>query len=128
MPQQRGISLTTGTAFVVLIALNCGLALNSLLQLQALRAQMTTVVEAHNRKIDLITQTQVASHKRTDSLFRMALGDDPFERDAHFIEFNRAGFLVGSGRNALRQMGFTAAEQRSFDDQTRLVNNIESIQ
>jgi len=128
MQQQRGISLTTGTAFVVLIALICGLALNSLLQLQALRAQMTTVVETHNRKIDLITQTQVASHKRTDSLFRMALDVDPFERDAHFMEFTRAGFLVASGRNALRQMGFTAAEQRSFDDQTRLVNDIESIQ
>ena len=128
MPLQRGISLTTGTAFVVLIALICGLALNSLLQLQALCTQMTTVVETQNRKIDLITQTQVAAHMRTDSLFRMVLDVDPFERDAHFIEFNRAGFLVGSGRNALRQMGFTAAEQRSFDDQTRLVNTIESVQ
>ena len=67
------------------------------------------MVEHHNRKIDLITQTQVASHIRTDSLFRMALADDPFERDAHFLEFNRAGFLVGSGRNALRQMGFSTA-------------------
>jgi len=128
MPQQRGISLTVSTAFVVLIALICGLALNSLLQLQALCAQMTTVVETHNRKIDLITQTQVAAHMRTDSLFRMALTDDPFERDARFIEFNRAGFLVGSGRNALRQMGFSAAEQRSFDAQTRLISDIESVQ
>jgi len=128
MPLQRGFSLTTGTAFIVLIALICGLALNSLLQLQALGTQMRTVVELHNRKIDLITQTQVASHKRTDSLFRMALADDPFERDARFMEFNRAGFLVVSGRNALRQMGFTPDEQRSFDAQTRLVNNIQSVQ
>lgn len=115
-------------AFVVLIALICGLALNSLLQLRALCSQMTTVVETHNRKIDLITQTQVASHLRTDSLFRMVLAVDPFERDAYFQEFNRAGFLVGSGRNALRQMGFTPDEQRSFDAQTRLVNEIEVIQ
>lgn len=128
MPLQRGISLTTSMAFVVLIALICGLALNSLLQLQALCTQMTTVVETHNRKIDLITQTQVASHLRTDRLFRMVLSSDPFERDAYFMEFNRAGFLVGSGRNALRQMGFTPDEQRSFDAQTRLVNEIEAIQ
>lgn len=128
MPPQRGFSLTTGTAFIVLIALICGLALNSLLQLQALGTQMRTVVEFHNRKIDLITQTQVAAHLRTDSLFRMALADDPFERDAYFQEFNRAGFLVGSGRNALRQMGFTAAEQHNFDSQTRLIRDIESIQ
>lgn len=128
MSLQRGFSLTTGTAFVVLIALICGLALNGLLQLQALGSQMRTVVEFHNRKIDLITQTQVAAHIRTDSLFRMALADDPFERDTHFMEFNRAGFLVGSGRNALRQMGFSAAEQRSFDAQSRQIGDIESVQ
>jgi len=128
MPPQRGLSLTTGTAFVVLIALICGLAVNSLLQLQALGTQMHLVVEHHNRKIDLITQTQVASHIRTDSLFRMALADDPFERDARFMEFNHAGFLVSSGREALRELGFTATEQRSFDAQTRLINDIQMAQ
>jgi Four helix bundle sensory module for signal transduction len=128
MPGRRGYSLTTGAAFVALIALIFGLALNGLLQLQTLGDQMQMVVEQHNRKIDLITQTQVASHTRTDSLFRMALAEDPFERDAHFLEFNRAGFLVGSGRNALRRMGFSTAEQRSFDAQTQLVNDIEAVQ
>ena len=128
MPRQRRFPLTTGTAFVALIALICGLVINSLLQLQALGTQINTVVAHHNRKIDLITQTQVAAHIRTDSLLRMVLSDDPFERDAHFMAFNHAGFLVMSGRNALRQMGFTPAEQRSFDAQTRLVNHIQSIQ
>ena len=124
----RGISLITGTAFIALIALICGLAGNGLLQLQTLGTQIRTVVEQHNRKIDLITQTQVASHTRTDSLFRMALADDPFERDKFFMEFNRAGFLVGGGRNALRQMGFTPGEQLSFDAQTRLIDDIQTVQ
>jgi len=128
MPRQRRFPLTTGTAFIALIALICGLVLNSLLQLQALGTQIHTVVEHHNRKIDLITQTQVASHVRTDSLLRMALADDPFERDAHFMAFNHAGFLVMSGRNALREMGFSPAEQRSFDSQTRLIRSIQSVQ
>ena len=128
MPRQRGFPLTAGVAFVALIALICGLALNGLLQLQTLGEQMHLVVEHHNRKIELITQTEVAAHIRTDSLFRMALADDPFERDAHFLEFIRAGFLVGSGRNALRQQEFTTAEQRSFDAQTQLVNDIEQVQ
>lgn len=124
----RGISLIAGAAFVALIALICGLAINGLLQLQTLGTQIRTVVELHNRKIDLITQTQVAAHLRTDSLFRMALADDPFERDELFMEFNRAGFLVGSGRNALRQMGFTPEEERVFDAQSRLISRIESTQ
>jgi diguanylate cyclase (GGDEF)-like protein len=125
---QRGFPLVTGMAFIALIALICGLTANGLLQLQTLGTQIRTVVENHNHKIDLITQTQVAAHIRTDSLFRMVLAEDPFERDAHFMEFNRAGFLVGSGRNALRQLGFNPAEQRSFDAQTRLVYDIEQVQ
>jgi diguanylate cyclase (GGDEF)-like protein len=128
MPGQRGFPLTTGAAFIALIALICGLALNGLLQLQTLGEQMRLVVEQHNRKIDIINQTQVAARIRTDSLFRMALADDPFERDSQFLEFNRAGFLVGSGRSALRRMGFNTAEQRIFDAQTRLVNDIEALQ
>lgn len=128
MPRLRGLSLTTGAAFVALIALICGLAINGLLQLQTLGAQINTVVEKHNRKIDLITQIQVAAHIRTDSLFRMALVDDPFERDALFMEYNRAGFLVGSGRNAILQMGLTAEEKHRFDAQSRLITNIEPIQ
>jgi diguanylate cyclase (GGDEF)-like protein len=124
----RGISLITGTAFVALIALICGLVGNDLLQLHALGAQLRTVVEFHNRKIDLITQTQVAAHIRTDSLFRMALADDPFERDNFFMAFNRAGFQVGSGRRALREMGFTPEEQKIFDAQTHLIDDIQSVQ
>lgn len=124
----RGLALNTRLAFATLIALICGLLLNSLYQLDELGAQIDVVVEHHNRKIDFITQTQVAAHLRTNSLFRMALTDDPFERDVYFMEFNRAGFLVGSGRNALRSLGFTETEQRQFDEQTRLVTQIQRVQ
>lgn len=127
-PMQREFFLTTGAAFFGLIALICGLLLNSLLQLHAMGTQLSVVIEHHNRKIDLITQIQVAAHIRTDNLFRMALADDAFERDVYFMEFNRAGFLVGSGRSALREIGLSASEQRNFDDQTRLVNGIQAVQ
>lgn len=125
---QRGFSLITGIAFVALIALICGLTVNGLLQLQALGTQLHTVIAHHNRKIDLITQTQVAAHVRTDSLYHMALSDDPFERDVHFMRFNRAGFEVGSGRTALRQLGLGPQERQAFDAQTRLVNDIAATQ
>jgi diguanylate cyclase (GGDEF)-like protein len=128
MSQQHGFLLTTGTAFVALIVLICGLTLNSLLQLETLGTQIRTMAEHHNRKIDLITRTQVASHDRTSRLLRMALTDDAFERDAHFMAFNRAGFLVGSGRKALREMSLSPEEQRRFDAQTRLVNTIQATQ
>lgn len=125
---QRGFSPLIGTAFIALIALICGLLFNSLFQLKALGRQLNIVVELHNRKIDLITQTQVAAHIRTDSLFRMVLADDPFERDAHFLQFNHAGFLVMQGRNSLRELGLTATEQRNFDAQTQLIMRIRTVQ
>lgn len=124
----RGLALYTGIAFATLIILICGLLFNSLYQLHELGTQIEVVVARHNQKIDFITQTQVAAHLRTDSLFRMALTEDPFERDVYFMEFNRAGFLVGSGRNALRSLGLTLAEQHGFDEQTRLVTEIQSVQ
>ncbi len=128
MPRNRAFALSTGTAFVALIVLIFAQALNSLWQLHTLGEQIRTVVEHHNRKIDVITQTQVAAHIRTDSLFRMTLADEPFERDTHFMQFNRAGFLVGSGRKALRDMGLSPAERQAFDAQTRLVNTIQATQ
>ena len=124
----RGFSPLIGTAFVALIALIFGLLFNSLFQLEALGQQLDIVVEHHNRKINLITQTQVAAHIRTDNLFRMVLADDPFERDAYYLQFNRAGFLVMQGRNALREMGFTPSEERNFDAQTQLIRQIQGVQ
>lgn len=128
MASPRLPRVSTGAAFAALIALIGGLTLNGLWQLRTLGDHMRTVVEHHNRKIDLITQTQVAAHVRTDSLFHMALEPDPFERDAHFLAFNRAGFQVGSGRKALRELGFSQGGQSYFDAQTRLVERIQAEQ
>lgn len=128
MPQVRGIPLIIGVSFIFLIALICGLSVNGVLQLRAIDRQFGAVIDDHNKKINLITETQIAAHRRTDSLFRMALADDPFERDEFFMDYNRAGFLVGSGRNALRQLGFSPEEQLVFDEQSRLITRIEAVQ
>jgi len=128
MKPPRALPLTTGTAFAVLVVLIFAQALNSFFQLHTLGEEVRTMIEQHNRKIDLITQTQVAAHIRTDSLVNIMLAADAFERDDHFMAFNRAGFLVGSGRKALADMGLSPAEQRDFDAQTQLVNRIQTIQ
>ena len=125
---RRALVFVTAMAFIVQVCLIAALAVNSIVQLQRIDNQMRNVIDLDNRKIDLITQTQVAAHLRTDSLFRMVLASDPFERDVYFLEFNRAGFLVGKGRNELRQLGFSPQEKRNFDSQTRLATDIQSVQ
>lgn len=124
----RVFLLLTGAAFAALTVLIAALAVNSIYQLQRLQKQMDDVVLLHNRKIDIVTNTQIASHSRADRLLRMAIEKDPFARDQLFLEFNRAGFQVGSGRQQLRQLGLTAHEQEIFDAQGTLIERIVPMQ
>ena len=102
------------------------LAINSIVQLNHYR-ELNDNVLMQNRKVGIVTKIQVASHMRTDSLLRMALTQDPFERDKIYIEFNRAAFLVGSARNDLQKM-LTSPEKTAFNRQTELVTRIQGMQ
>jgi diguanylate cyclase (GGDEF)-like protein len=125
---KRVFLLLTGGAFLVLTLLVAALAANGLYQLEHLQRQMGTIVEQHNRKIEVVTNIQVAAHARADRLLRMAIERDPFSRDQLYLEFNRAGFLVGSGRQQLQQLGLTPEEQQLFDEQGELIRRIEPMQ
>lgn len=123
---RRNFLIMSGAAFLALVILIGVLAVNSLVQLDN-NHKLNTNVLLQNRKVDLVTQIQVASHLRTDSLLRMALTQDPFERDAIYIEFNRAAYLVGNARNALQKM-LSPAEHIAFDGQTYFVTRLETLQ
>jgi len=123
---RRTFLIVTGAAFLALVILIVVLAINSIVQLNQHR-ELNNNVLMQNRKVGIVTQIQVASHMRTDSLMRMALAPDPFERDAIYLEFNRAAFLVGSARNNLQKM-LTPGEQIAFDRQTELVTRIQALQ
>lgn len=123
---RRTFLIVTGGAFLALVILIAVLAVNSIIQLNHHR-KLNADVLIQNRKVGIVTQIQVASHMRTDSLLRMALTQDPFDRDQIFLEFNRAAFLVGSARNELQQM-LTSRERPEFDRETALVNRIQMVQ
>ena len=115
-------------AFAVLTVLIAAQTVHSIYQLLETQARIKTIVALHNKKIDTITRTQVAAHMRTDRLFYMFLETDPFRRDELYLDFNRAGFQVGSGRAELRKLGLNATEQKIFDAQTDVILKIESFQ
>lgn len=125
---KRIFFLIAAGAFLVLIILIVALTTHGIYQLSRIQDEMNRVVETNGRKIDIITRTQVAAHERTDRLLRMAIEQDPFVRDALFLDFNRAGFMVGSGRRALLQLGFTPQEKARFDEQAGLIRKIEAVQ
>ena len=122
----RTFLVLTGAAFMALVTLIVVLAINSMVQLNNNRQLNANVLE-QNHKVDLVTQIQVASHLRTDSLLRMALAQDAFQRDEIYLEFHRATYLVGNARSELQQM-LSPAEQVSFDRQTQLVTRIQAMQ
>ncbi len=125
---KRVFLLLTGGAFLALILLIAALAANGIYQLASVQKQMDLVVELHNRKIETVTNIQIQSHARADRLLRMVIESDPFSRDQLYLEFIRAGFLVGSGRQELRQLGLTPEEQALFDEQSQLVRVVEPLQ
>lgn len=123
---QRNFLIVAGGAFITLLILIIVLAVSSILQLNDHR-KLNADVLIQNRKVGFVTQIQVASHMRTDSLLRMALTKDPFIRDEIFVEFNRTGVLVGIARKDLQKM-LTLEERPAFDRETSLVNQIHVVQ
>lgn len=125
---KRVFILLTGGAFLALILLIAGQASHAIYQLENLQKRMDEVVELHNRKIEAVTAVQVNALARADRLLRMAIERDPFSRDQLFLEFNRAGFLVGSERQRLLDLGLTAKEQKLFGQQGELIEKIMPMQ
>ncbi len=125
---RRLFFLIAGGAFLALTLLIVVLTANAIYQLGLVEARMSHIVALNGRKIDILTRTQIAAHERTDRLLRMAIEEDPFARDALFLEFNRAGYRVGSGRRALLQLGFTRSERIKFEEQSAHIRKIELTQ
>lgn len=125
---KRIFILLTGGAFLALTLLIAALAANSIYQLEQFQERMDRLVELQNRKIEAVTAIQVDALARADRLLRMAIERDPFSRDQLFLDFNRAGFLVGSDRQHLRDLGLTPEEQKLYDQQSELIEKIIPMQ
>ncbi len=120
--------LTTGFGSGVLLLLMAALIAFALFQLRAMQASLDTVVSEQNRKTNIVTDMQVAGYHRSDSLYSMLLQRDPFERDALYMEYNRAGFAVGSARVAFRELSLNSEERAVYDRQTDLIEEVVQVQ
>ena len=126
MTMRRTFLFVVGGAFLALVALIAVLAVNSLMQLNHQR-KLNADVLVQNRKLETVTQIQVAAHKRTDSLLRMALTQDPFDRDHIYLEFNQASLQLRSARIDLQSL-LAAPERAAFNNLTLTIANIERVQ
>lgn len=125
---KRVFLLLTGGAFLVLILVIAALAVNSIHQLARSQEQVASILEPYSARLVTVSELQVAAYTRGDRLLRMAMEEDPFARDQLFLEFNRAGFLVGSGRQKLLKLGLGVKERKLFDEQSALIDRIVPMQ
>lgn len=122
---RRTFLFVVGGAFLALVSLIALLAVSSLIQLNHQR-KLNADVLVQNQKLERMTQIQVAAHKRTDSLLRMALTQDTFDRDEIFREFNHAAILLGNALRDLQKM-LAPSERAAYDNLTKTVHNIQRV-
>ncbi len=121
----RQASLAAFAGFVVILLTTIVLAV---VQLRTVYGEMERVVEYHNLKTSIATEMQVAGLVRTESLYRMLILDDPFERDAMYMRYNGTTFRIGKARQRLRELPLDAEERRLFDEQGALIVRVVEVQ
>lgn len=121
----RQTHLAAFAGFVVILLAILALAA---VQLRTIYGEMEQVVAHHNLKVELATEMQVAGLVRTESLYRMLILDDPFERDAMFLRYNGAAFRIGKARQRLQEFPMDADERRLYQEQGNVIKRVVEAQ
>jgi diguanylate cyclase (GGDEF)-like protein len=104
------IRLIVLLGFVAVLALMFSLAFLSLLQLQTINDSMENLVEVTNRKMAAANDMRDAIRMRSNSLQRMHLLEDLFERDAELQHFSGYAGKYQSAREQLEKLGMDGRE------------------
>lgn len=121
----RRTNQTAFAGFVVILLATLALAA---VQLRTVYGEMDQIVTHHNLKVELATEMQVAGLVRTESLYRMLILDDPFERDAMYLRYNGAAFRIGKARQRLQEFPMDAGEQRLYAEQGAVIARVVEAQ
>lgn len=116
-------SLRTATAVAYLVAFSL-LALTvgfGIWKVQSAHHYLEQVMARHNQKVRLITETQVASYRRADTVQLLILETDPFEQDEIFMAYLKSGFQVGDGRNRIRALLSSDREKAILEQQDTII-------
>lgn len=89
-------------------------------QLERNLATVNEIIQIQTVKVNLLTSMRGSARERSLCLFNMVNLDDPFERDAWFLEFNKFGARFAQARAQLLQMSPNAEELKILEQQGRL--------
>ncbi len=93
----------------------------AIVRVQSAHQHVEQVMALHNEKLRLITETQVASFRRADTVQQLILETGPFAQDDIYMAYLKYGFMVGDGRNRIRVLLQTPAEKAVMAQQDRII-------
>ncbi|MCB1922433.1 MAG: GGDEF domain-containing protein [Gammaproteobacteria bacterium] len=119
--QIRRLRTATTLAYVAAFSLLVMSVAHALNDLRATHAELERVVATQLAKLVTITDTQMASLRRADTVQLLILETEPFRQDRVFLDYLKYGYDVGDGRNKTRAMLETRAEHDVMARQDEIV-------
>jgi class 3 adenylate cyclase len=119
-PIQKTKLLPFGFAFIIIMM--TALTVVGVYRMHENTRLMEQVVEENNVKVELLRKMYIAARERSIFLLKMAVTDDPFERDEYFLEFNKMATNFVVARRELRAMPLEPEEIELLDQQDRVTS------
>ena len=124
----KKINISTGLVIGFSVAMLLMLVIFSvgLSSMSAIQDRLRDIVENQNVKTNLVTSMRYIARERTLSLYRMALMDDPFDRDEEFLLFNSYALDFINARDKLLLMPLNEEERKAMELQSQ--KTIKAVQ
>ena len=122
---RSNIPITVGFTAVLLLIM--ALVLVSLSQFKNINASLTTLVEKTNIKLQAANSMRDAIRLRADSLKKMRLIIDPFERDDEFLKFNQYAGTFRIARENLINMSMKPEEKLIIEKMSSILKSAQPI-
>ncbi len=95
---------------------------------ESVQHRLEVLVQEHMQKIRLSVEMRTSARKRTHSIQRMILLEDPFERDAEFLHFNSHAATFIKARTEFFSMQLSPHERLLLDHQGRFSRQAQLLQ
>lgn len=124
----RHSKYTISLGFILILSLLAAVAVIGLTRMAAIKSRMDNIVNQQNVKTELVATMHNAARERSISLHRMALMQDPFERDEEYLYFRQMAWDFIKARNALLKMNLSPNEREALDNSQKLTLTATQIQ
>jgi len=124
----RNSRITLSLGFILILCLLAAVAIIGVTRMAAIKSRMDAIVSQQNVKTELVAAMHNAARERSISLHRMALMQDPFERDEEYLYFRQMAWDFIKARDALVKMDLSAVEKDALASSQKLTLNATKIQ